>query len=85
VAELVERCIELALRLGKHDEDLIDSYYGPQELSQRVEGEEPQLRCTSPPYQHPCWQGRELVEAHVDGDPMRFRALLTARLLPRHL
>ena len=44
-----------------------------------------QLRSPSPPYQHTYWQGRELVEAHVAGDPARFRALLTARLLPREL
>jgi hypothetical protein len=44
-----------------------------------------QQRSPSPPYQHTYWQGRELVEAHVDGDPERFRALLTARLLPREL
>ena len=44
-----------------------------------------QLRSPSPPYQHTYWQGRELVEAHVAGDPKRFRALLTARLLPREL
>ena len=44
-----------------------------------------QLRSTSPPYQHTYWQGRELVEAHVGGDPQRFRDLLTARLLPRQL
>ena len=44
-----------------------------------------QLRSTSPPYQHTYWQGRELVERHVGGDPERFRALLTARLLPSQL
>jgi hypothetical protein len=44
-----------------------------------------QLRSPSPPYQHTYWQGLELVEAHVSGDPKRFRALLTARLLPREL
>jgi hypothetical protein len=44
-----------------------------------------QLRSPSPPYQHTYWQGRELVEAHVAGDPERFRALLTARVLPREL
>lgn len=44
-----------------------------------------QLRSTSPPYQHTYWQGREMVEAHVGGDPERFRALLTARLLPSEL
>ena len=44
-----------------------------------------QLRSPSPPYQHTYWQGLELVDAHVSGDPKRFRALLTARLLPREL
>jgi hypothetical protein len=44
-----------------------------------------QLRSPSPPYQHTYWQGRELVEAHVAGDPTRFRELLTARLLPSEL
>ena len=38
---VVERYLELALRLGKHDEDLVDSFAGPQELARRVEGEEP--------------------------------------------
>ena len=44
-----------------------------------------QLQNPSPPYQHTYWQGRELVGAHVAGDPERFRALLTARVLPREL
>ena len=44
-----------------------------------------QLRSPSPPYQHTYWQGRELVAAHVGGDPARFRELLTARLLPSEL
>jgi len=39
----------------------------------------------SPGYQHTYWQGRELVSAHVGGDPARFRELLTARVLPREL
>jgi hypothetical protein len=38
---VVERYLELALRLGKHDEDLVDSFYGSDELAQRVEAEEP--------------------------------------------
>jgi len=37
----VERYLELALRLGKHEEDLMDSFYGSEELAQRVEAEEP--------------------------------------------
>jgi hypothetical protein len=44
-----------------------------------------QLRSPSPPYQHAYWQGRELVSAHVGGDPARFRELLTARVLPSEL
>jgi hypothetical protein len=44
-----------------------------------------QLRSPSPPYQHTYWQGRDLVAAHVGGDPGRFRKLLTARLLPSEL
>jgi len=38
---VVERYLELALRLGKHDEDLVDSFYGSDELAQRVEAEGP--------------------------------------------
>ena len=44
-----------------------------------------QVQNPSPPYQHTYWQGRELVGAHVAGDSERFRALLTARVLPREL
>ena len=44
-----------------------------------------QLRSPSPGYQHLYWQGRELVSAHVAGDPKRFRELLTARVLPAEL
>ena len=29
------------LRLGRHDEDLVDAYYGPEEIARRVEAEEP--------------------------------------------
>jgi hypothetical protein len=36
---VVERYLELALRLGKHDEDLVDSFYGSEELVRRVEAE----------------------------------------------
>lgn len=37
----VERYLELALRLGRHDDDLVDAYYGPAELAERVAAEEP--------------------------------------------
>lgn len=39
VAEAVERYLELGLRLGKLADELVDSYYGPVELSRRVEAE----------------------------------------------
>jgi len=38
---VVERYLELGLRLGRHADDLVDSYYGPDEIAQRVEAEEP--------------------------------------------
>lgn len=44
-----------------------------------------QVASPSPVYQHLYWQGHELVEAHVGGDPKRFRELLTARVLPADL
>ena len=40
MADPVERYLELGLRLGRHAEDLVDSYYGPGELASRVEAEE---------------------------------------------
>jgi hypothetical protein len=33
--------IELGLRLGRHVENLVDSYYGPPEISERIDAEEP--------------------------------------------
>ena len=47
----------------------------------RLAGAQSRRRRTSTRY----WQGRELVGAHVAGDSERFRALLTARVLPREL
>jgi len=38
---VVDRYLELALRLGKHEEDLVDSFYGSEELAARVEAEDP--------------------------------------------
>ena len=40
MADVVDRYLELGLRLARHEEDLLDSYYGPQELKQRVDAEE---------------------------------------------
>ena len=36
-----ERYVELALRLGRHEDELVDSIYGWDELRRRVDGEEP--------------------------------------------
>jgi hypothetical protein len=35
-----ERYLELGLRLGRHVDGLVDSYYGPAELKQQVDGED---------------------------------------------
>jgi hypothetical protein len=51
----------------------------PERVAKQIDS---QLRSPSPPYQHTYWQGLELVEGHVAGDPARFRELLTARMLP---
>jgi hypothetical protein len=40
VSEPAEQYLELALRLGRHLENLVDSYYGPPEISERVNAEE---------------------------------------------
>ena len=37
----VERYLELALRLGKPDDELVEAYHGPPELAERVAAEEP--------------------------------------------
>jgi hypothetical protein len=36
-----ERYLELGLRLGRHVEGLVDAYYGPPELKEQVDGEQP--------------------------------------------
>jgi len=41
VDDRTERYLELALRLGKHDDDIVDSFYGSEELAARVDAEEP--------------------------------------------
>lgn len=37
---LAERYLELGLRLGKHVDGLVDAYYGPPEIRERVDAEE---------------------------------------------
>jgi hypothetical protein len=41
MSEVVERYLLLSLRLGRHIEGFVDFYYGPSDLAQRVEAEEP--------------------------------------------
>jgi hypothetical protein len=41
VDDRTESYLELALRLGKHDDDIVDSFYGSEELAARVDAEEP--------------------------------------------
>jgi hypothetical protein len=36
----IERYLELCLRLGRHVDGLVDAYYGPQEIAERVDAEE---------------------------------------------
>lgn len=36
---IVERYLELGLRLGRHEPELVDSYYGPEELRRRIDEE----------------------------------------------
>ena len=38
---VTEEYLELCLRLGKHLDSLVDSYYGPPEISERIDAEEP--------------------------------------------
>jgi hypothetical protein len=38
--EITERYLELCLRLGRHIDGLVDAYYGPSEISERIDGEE---------------------------------------------
>lgn len=37
--DVVERHLLLGLRLGRHIEGLVDAYYGPPELAERVRSE----------------------------------------------
>jgi L-alanine-DL-glutamate epimerase-like enolase superfamily enzyme len=38
-AGLVDRYLELGLRLGRHVDGFVDAYYGPAELAARVDAE----------------------------------------------
>jgi hypothetical protein len=41
MSEVGVEYIELGLRLGRHQEGLVDSYYGPAEIKERIDAEEP--------------------------------------------
>ena len=41
MSEVPERYLELGLRLGRHLDGLIDAYFGPPEIKERVDAEEP--------------------------------------------
>jgi hypothetical protein len=75
---IAERYLELGLRLGRHEPELVDSYYGPEELRQRVDGE---------PLHEPARLAADAHEllAEIDGDrwlAAQVRALeTTARTL----
>ena len=75
---VAERYLELGLRLGRHEPELVDSYYGPEELRQRIEDE---------PLHEPARLAADAAEllAELDDDPWlaaQTRALeTTARTL----
>lgn len=56
------RYVELGLRLGKHDDDLVDSYYGPEDWARRIDAEEPRDLASL------ADEAQELL-AEVEGDP----------------
>jgi hypothetical protein len=56
------RYVELGLRLGKHDDDLVDSYYGPEEWARRIDAEEPRDLASL------AEEAQELL-AELDDDP----------------
>jgi hypothetical protein len=75
---VAERYLELGLRLGRHEPELVDSYYGPAELRQRIDDE---------PLVEPARLAADAAEllADIDADPWlaaQVRALeTTARTL----
>lgn len=59
---IVERYLELALRLGRHDDDIVDSFYGSEELSARIEAEEPRDPAA-------LAEDADALSAELDDDP----------------
>jgi hypothetical protein len=56
---IAERYLELGLRLGRHEPELVDSYYGPPELRQRIDDE---------PLREPARLAAEAAELLADVD-----------------
>jgi hypothetical protein len=80
LAGVVERYLELGLRLGRHIDGLVDAYYGPAELSRRVAAEP-----LAPPARLVTDAG-ELIAA-IDADDeldARRRAWLRAQVIGLH-
>ena len=59
---IVERYLELALRLGRHDDDIVDSFYGSEELSARIAAEEPRDPAA-------LAEDADALSAELDDDP----------------
>ena len=72
---VVERYLELGLRVGKHVDELVESYYGPPEVAARVEAEQPLA-----PETLKDDAGALLADlAHADVEPARRRWLEALR------
>jgi hypothetical protein len=81
---LAERYVELCLRLARHDDDLVDYYYGPKEIAERVEREplrEPATLAadaravaeeTDSTYMKAQLRGLELVARKLDGEEISY-------------
>jgi hypothetical protein len=81
---LAERYVELCLRLARHDKDLVDYYYGPKEIAERVEREP--LRSpadltadaralaeeTDSTYMEAQLRGLEIVARKLDGEEISY-------------
>ena len=82
--EVVASYIELGLRLGRHIDGLVDAYYGPPELAQRVQAEEVQApaklagdaaelrKAIDDRWLHAQLVGLETVARHLAGEEIPF-------------
>src|SRR5690242_2447526 len=74
MSDVPERYIELGLRLGRHADGLVDAYYGPSEIKERVDAEDLQA-----PADLAC-HAAELLES-LDGLDGQRRKWLRAQLV----